>query len=130
MGGNELLTLQLGGYANYVGTHYWNIQRGSDPQGGEIAAQIQGGWALGTGTSQPPTHQTNHLIVRQTCGTSPCTALCKIRHGDGLSQRGCPVCHRMRSSRREADQDWARDATRLAVEEYARGGRYTITPKS
>ncbi|KAG1679962.1 hypothetical protein FOA52_007026 [Chlamydomonas sp. UWO 241] len=26
MSGNELITLQLGGYANYVGSHYWNVQ--------------------------------------------------------------------------------------------------------
>ena len=31
MGGREIITLQLGTFANYTGAHFWNIQAGRSP---------------------------------------------------------------------------------------------------
>jgi hypothetical protein len=53
MATHEVLTLQLGGYANFVGAHFWNFQariaspavRGMRRRGGRLMARGGGGRA-------------------------------------------------------------------------------------
>ena len=53
----EVITLQLGNYANYVGAHYWNIQVGSTHR--HILCRIKNG----VQSSIPPTPLTWNLAI-------------------------------------------------------------------